>query len=408
MSVFGSQRVRRQVSMVCLGLGLLAGGAMSCDADEAREGGLDAAGADVSDVAEDSGGDVAPQDAAAQDVSDTAVDTGCEGDGCAQADVSDCVDGGPGCEEPDASDPPDCRGLRVYDWTDLDDGVIEGSYFSDHHWGTNIEHDPESISVVSAEDRLREPGTKSLRFYIDPRNPSPPDSTSHAGNLRAEIYESYEFHTGDTVSWAPDKPLKSEEWISWSYYYPPDFVAGDTASTKFMQAHVGHGAAPLDLRVWNPREYPDYPQGRCAGGDCDEFVLHRLFPDDGMDGEVAITDVKPEAGQWYDFVLHTVWDTESGGEGLTEFWINGQKYYSSAGGNTFENPENKDHPYGAMLKLGMYHGTWRYEDDIQRSLDEGVDHLEVFMGPVRILSRLEGDHIGADGLHCVTPQTARP
>lgn len=192
------------------------------------------------------------------------------------------------------------------------------------------------------------------------------------------------------------------------HYFPPNFVAVETASTKFMQAHVGHGAAPLDLRQWNPTEYPNYPEGRCEGEHCDEFFLHRLFPDDGQDGEVAITDVKPRAGVWYDFVLHVVWDTESGGAGLTEFWINGHQYYSATGGNTFESPENKDHPYGAMLKLGMYHGSWRNQEAIDTSRAEGVDHLEVFMGPVRILSRQDGNHIGAAGYDCVVPPTPRP
>ena len=325
-------------------------------------------------------------------------------------DSQDCSATQESCQDGQCvGDPPDCTGLRVYDWTDLTDGVIEGGYFADHHWGTNIEHDPGSLSVVSDGALLREPGTKSLRFYIDPQDPWPPsEPTSHEGNFRAEIYESYEFHTGDTVSWAPDKPLRTEEWIGWSYYFPADFIAGETASTKFLQCHVGTGAAPIDLRLWNPTEYPNYPEGRCAGETCDEFVLHRFFPDDGMDAEVAITDVKPEAGQWYDFVLHVVWDTESSGTGLTEFWINGVQYYSSAGGNTFENPENKDHPYGAMVKLGMYHGSWRDSDAIQASLAEGVDHLEIFMGPVRILSRLEGDHLGADGYECVAPKGPRP
>lgn len=408
MNVSLFRRLGWRASVFCLCLGVFSLASLSCDGDQGRDDGLDSATADASDVVDDTGcdgvgcGHDTTDTSDLSDISDTS-DTSALSD---TSDVSDATD--PDAVREDSDTPPDCRELRVYDWTELDDGVIEEGYFAEHHWGTNLEHDPESLSVVSSSEHLREPGTKSLRFYLDPRDPPPGDSNPHAGNMRAEIYESYEFHTGDTVSWAPDKPLKSEEWISWSYYYPPDFVAGETASTKFMQAHVGHGAAPLDLRVWNPTEYPDYPEGRCAGGDCDEFVLHRLYPDDGMDSDVAITDVKPEAGQWYDFVLHTVWDTESGGEGLTEFWINGTKYYSSAGGNTFENPENKDHPYGAMLKLGMYHGTWRYEEDIQNSIDEGVDHLEVFMGPVRILSRLEGDHIGADGLECVSPTTPRP
>lgn len=331
---------------------------------------------------------------------------------CAQgewSDTRDCAEAQQTCIDGECvGDPPDCSGLRVYDWTELEDGVIAGGYFSDHHWGTNIEHDPGSLSVVSAGDRLREPETKSLRFYIDPRNPWPPpdDPGDHDGNFRAEIYEAYQFHDGQTVGWAPDKPLRSEEWIGWSYYYPPDFIAGDTASTKFLQCHVGYGAAPIDLRLWNPTEYPD--ADRCPGDACDEFVLHRYFPDDGMDAEVAITDVKPEAGRWYDFVLHVVWDTESGGAGLTELWIDGVQYYSSAGGNTFENPENKDHPYGAMIKLGMYHGSWRDNEAIEASLDEGVDHLELFMGPVRILSRQRGDHIGADGYSCVAPVGPRP
>ncbi|MFW5966562.1 MAG: heparin lyase I family protein [Persicimonas sp.] len=378
---------------------LISAAALTCTGDDDNSG----------EQTPSDGGDTAQADA---DGGETRDGSSRDADATSAADATDGADTvSDAARDADASDDADsidCSGMRVYDWTDLDDGVIDSSYFSDDHWGTNIHHDPESISVVSTEDRLREPDTKSLRFYVDPeRNWPPSESTSDDGNLRAEIYEAYEFHTGDTVSWAPDKPLRSEEWMSWSYYYPPDFVSGETSSTKFMQAHAGHGAAPLDLRYWNPTEYPN-TDGRCAGETCDEFVLHRLYPDDGEESDVAITDVKPEAGQWFDVVLHVVWDTESGGDGLTELWINGEKHYSSAGGNTFENPENKDHPYGAMLKLGIYHGSWREQEAIDASLDEGVDNVEVFLGPVRILSRPEGEHIGADGYDCVTPPTPRP
>lgn len=299
----------------------------------------------------------------------------------------------------------DCHGIREYDWTDLPDGTITSSYFCDHHWGLNYHYDPDSISVTSATNRLREPGTKSLRFYINPTTPEPPEDGDD-GNLRAEIYEAYLFSTGETVSWGPRKPLKSEEWIGWSYYFPSDFIAGDTSSTKFLQCHVGSGAAPIDLRTWNPTEYPN-TGGRCPGDTCDEFVLTRLWPDDSSESESLITDFKPMAGQWVDFVLHVVWDTEEGGDGITEFWVNGVKYEGTPGATTFDSPYGDD-PYGAMVKLGMYHGSWRYQSSIDASLAEGVEDLEIFMGPVRILSRLQGDHIGADGYGCVAPKGPRP
>ena len=64
-----------------------------------------------------------------------------------------------------------------------------------------------------------------------------------------------------------------------------------------------------------------------------------------------------------------------------------------------------EQPWGGNAKWGIYHHNWRDGADMQKSLDQGISHLETFMGPLRVITRYPGDaDYGKNSYELVKPR----
>ena len=96
------------------------------------------------------------------------------------------------------------------------------------------------------------------------------------------------------------------------------------------------------------------------------------------------TGITPKAGDKLDIVVHAVWGDSS--NGLLQVWINDRRVYDKQVATIYS-----DHPWGGNAKWGIYKWPWANENRVQQSLDQGITHLETFMGPLRMITRKPGD-----------------
>jgi hypothetical protein len=69
-----------------------------------------------------------------------------------------------------------------------------------------------------------------------------------------------------------------------------------------------------------------------------------------------------------------------------QVWINDKKVYDKQVATIYS-----DYPWGGNAKWGIYKWPWRNAERVQQSLDQGITHLETFMGPLRMITRKPGD-----------------
>ncbi len=82
--------------------------------------------------------------------------------------------------------------------------------------------------------------------------------------------------------------------------------------------------------------------------------------------------------------MHIIWGDDN--NGLLQVWMNGNKVYdvqvltvrasTSVGGNA---------------KFGIYYSPWRNGAAVQKSAQQGITDIEMFMGPLRMITRRPGD-----------------
>ena len=94
--------------------------------------------------------------------------------------------------------------------------------------------------------------------------------------------------------------------------------------------------------------------------------------------------VVPTAGITLDIVVHVVHNL--GSNGLLQIWINDNKVYDKQVGTVHEWA-----PWGGNAKFGIYKWPWREETGVQKSLQQGITHLETYMGTLRMITRRPGD-----------------
>lgn len=262
-----------------------------------------------------------------------------------------------------------------------------GDWVADTHFAAG--------AVSTSTAYIREPNSKSIRCFIDPKVPAVPAGRTEAGNFRAEIRK---------YQWHEPIPVNTEEWYGWSYFFPPTYVHDTKMRGVFFQSHAGRSSPPVALDHFVPTDY----SGRYGS----QIHVARNWGvyDDGHEKGIIPIEFKP--GRWYDFVVRIVWDTEAGGRGETEMWINGEKVYSKKGGNTYDagtDPLDTALPYGGTLKLGLYKWPWKQSlNNINASASVGVTKLEVYIGPVRTLRMPTGQRRGYQGYHDVMPAAPRP
>lgn len=262
--------------------------------------------------------------------------------------------------------------------------------FGGGDWVADVMYSPGGVSISDAY--IREPGSQSVRCYLDPSAP-PPDGAPFPGEHRAEIRR---------YKWHEPIPLGTEEWHGWSYYFPETYVHDRTSRGVIMQLHAGRKGPPVSLDHYAETDH----DGKYGA----QLFINRRWGRyaDGTQHRQPIP-IEFEPGKWYDFVVHVIWDTEAGGRGLTELWVNGRKYYSERGGNTYDagsDPGDPNLPYGGTLKLGFYKWPWRDPEVARRSQEAGVKELEMFIGPVRTIRLAPGEHIGEAGYDLVAPRPA--
>ena len=305
------------------------------------------------------------------------------------------VDGG---ERDDAGPPLDCTGLQESTWAGLEldsteRGVEASNIFVPGEWAYDLHYMPGS-SVRSDAAHAREPGTASIRSYISPRVPIPP-GVEYDANFRAEIARR---------PWHEVVPLGTELWIGFSYYLPSTYVQDTANRATLFQLHAGRHHPPIEIGHWVPIDYHG------AHG-TQLHVIRRWGGWNTLTFDRQTLPVTFEPGQWYDLVVHVVWDVDGGTRGLTELWVNGTRHYSAEGGNTFSaGTDDGDAmlPYGGTPKLGWYKWPWHDAPEVDASEAAGVTELEMYIGAVRLLRRAEGEHIGEQGYECVAPRGARP
>ena len=96
-----------------------------------------------------------------------------------------------------------------------------------------------------------------------------------------------------------------------------------------------------------------------------------------------------QRGKWLDLVVQIKWSKQ---DGSIRVWVDGEKKYDHSNIQTvYSNLSN-----GGGWKLGIYYWRWLEKQNVIRSLDNGIDHREIFIDEVR-------EYLGADGLPVVTP-----
>ncbi|MEI8254669.1 MAG: heparin lyase I family protein [Deltaproteobacteria bacterium] len=259
-------------------------------------------------------------------------------------------------------------------------------------WETAVEYTNSLNSISTAQERS--PGRASVHLILNPYNPTVP-GTEGPSNFRAEVFLT-PFHYLI--------PVPSEQWISWSFYFPAQssfFDASTNGEGAIHQLHASNHSPVVEL--WHHGGWGNY------------LIVTNRFGDGNNQMEVAFnTHYSIGAGHWVDFIEHVQWATDS--TGLYELWIaeNGVttlvRTYS--GPNTFSPAGDGNPPYGGTPKLGFYHYGWHgYGDattnaaataNVNAYQATGGTQLEAYLGPVRIYN-LPAGHFDRRGFDLVNP-----
>ena len=250
-------------------------------------------------------------------------------------------------------------GLKVWCWGDItipeyiDDTGIE---FSDGELYIDSECYEKQVSKVGDQ----------LKFSINPTGPYIGSWCSRNYNMRAEIR---------TAPWNIRHPNGTEEWFGWSYAFGDDYVIDQNNQWLFFQVHPGiEGESPqTELTIINADQF--------VGHDAGEIYIVNA----ANGNEYHPTGITPKAGEKLDIVVHAVWGDAS--TGLLQVWINGKRLYNKQVATVYE-----AYPWGGNAKWGIYKWSWANIDGVQQSLQQGITHLETYMGQLRMLTLRPGDH----------------
>ncbi len=261
-----------------------------------------------------------------------------------------------------------------------------------HAWETAVEYTNKINSVSPEYERYT--GHPSLHLICNPYFPAVP-GTEGPCNFRSEIFLT-PFHYLI--------PVPSEQWISWSYYFPQTssfFDASADGEGAIHQLHASNNSPVVEL--WHHGSWGN------------NLIITIRYGDGIKQKEIAYnTHYSIGAGHWVDFIEHVQWATDSAG--LYELWIteNGltTKVRTYNGPNTFSNPEDGNNAYGGTPKLGFYHYAWHGYGDIKTGnaaianvnafMASGGKQLETYLGPVRIYNCSKG-HYDTNGYNIVNP-----
>ncbi len=249
-------------------------------------------------------------------------------------------------------------GLKTWCWEAVTIPEYSGSK------GTSFSDGELHIDSECFEKQVSKAGNQ-LKFSLNPTYPAVENWCSRDFNMRAEIR---------TKPWDIRHSKGTEEWFGWSYTFGSDYVIDKNNQWLFFQVHPGvTGESPhTELMISK--------DGQFNGHDAGEIYVVNA----ANGKEYQPTGITPKAGGTLDIVVHAVWGDAS--NGLLQVWINGQKLYDRQVATIYA-----AYPWGGNAKWGIYKWPWANESSVQKSLEQGVTHLETYMGPLRMITRKPGD-----------------
>lgn len=250
-------------------------------------------------------------------------------------------------------------GLKTWCWENVTLPQYSGSK------GVTFSNGELVIDSECDEQQITKAGNQ-LKFHLNPTTPEVGNWCSRDYNMRAEIR---------TAPWNIRHPKGTEEWFGWSYTFGNDYVVDQNNQWLFWQVHHGVvGDSPqTELMIIKDGQFNGHNAGEL-------YVVNNV-----TDGEkYNPTGIKPTAGQKLDIVVHVVWDDAS--NGMLQVWINGQSVYDKQVATVYSSS-----PWGGNAKWGIYKWPWAEESGVQASEEQGIMHLETFMGNLRIITRRPGD-----------------
>ena len=249
-------------------------------------------------------------------------------------------------------------GSKIWCWENIDLPEYSGSK------GPAFTNGELTIDSECNEQQVTKVGNQ-LKFRVNPTTPEAGSWCEEDFNMRAEVR---------TSPWQVNHPSGTEEWFGWSYTLGNDYIIDKHNQWLFWQVHHGVvGDSPhTEIMVIKDGQF----SGHSAG---------EIYIANGADSPHYIpTGITPKAGDKLDIVVHAVWDT--GSNGLLQVWINGQNVYDGQVATVYASS-----PWGGNAKWGIYKWPWREESGVQKSLQQGITHLETYMGTLRQITRRPGE-----------------
>ncbi len=244
--------------------------------------------------------------------------------------------------------------------------------------GTSFSNSELFIDSECYEKQVTKDGSR-LKFHVSPKDPNVGSWCSNDYNMRAEIR---------TAPWDIRHPKGTEEWFGWSYTFGNDYVIDLNNEWAFFQVHPSITGLPPQTELMVIRD------GQFNGHGAGEVYIVNQGDKPNHYNPTGIT---PRAGETLDVVVHAVWGDSS--NGMLQVWINGNKVYDKQVSTVYP-----DYPWGGNAKWGIYKWPWRNGSDVQQSLDQGVTHLETYMGTLRMITRRPGEaDYGKDSYSLVAP-----
>ena len=264
-------------------------------------------------------------------------------------------------------------GLKTWCWGDITLPAYSGNT------GVSFSNKELSFATECDEKSVFKDGDQ-LVFALNPTTPPTEGWCSRDYNMRAEI---------STLPWPIRHPLKTEEWFGWNYTFGNDYIIDRDNEWLFFQVHNGvSGLTPLfELMITRDGLY-----GASAG---EIFVKNNA---NTPDPDRVATGVTPVAGQTIKVVVHVIWDNAS--NGLLQVWIDDSVVYDKQIKTVYDAQQ-----YGGNAKWGIYKWPWSGAAGVQKSTNQGITHLQTFMGPLRMITRRPGDvDYGKDSYSMVAPR----
>ena len=249
-------------------------------------------------------------------------------------------------------------GLKTWYWQDVvlpaSSGIKENS-FSNGELKVDSECHDQQVTRIGNQ----------LKFTVNPTHPKVDTSCSRKYNMRAEIR---------TSPWNVRHKTGIEEWFGWSYTFGEGYKIDRHNQWLFFQVHPGiQGVSPqIEFSIIKDGQSTDHTAGEI-------FIVNAA-----NNKEYRPTGITPKAGETLDLVTHIIYGNAR--QGLLQVWIDGVNVYNERVATVYP-----DYPWGGNAKWGIYKWPWSKVEGVRKSKEQGIDSLETFMGPLRIITRAPHD-----------------